>query len=86
MRRDIEQINGLMESIIADTTVPRNIRKAVQDAKTLVNGPEKSLSVNLTSAIYALDEALNDINLPFHTRPEIMSIISELERLKEQAK
>ena len=52
--------------------------------------PERLLKggddVNMTGAIYLLDECLNDINMPFHTRPAIMEIISELERMKEEMK
>ena len=81
----IDSINELMRGIINDGAVPKNIKKSVQEAKNKINSQEAP-EVALTSAIYLLDECLNDINMPFHTRPELMSIISELERIKEEAK
>ncbi len=81
---DVNGIFYLMDDILGDNGVPRNIRKSVSDAKEKVKAGASD--VNLTSAIYLLDECLNDINMPFHTRPAIMEVISELERMKEEMK
>lgn len=83
-QQDIDGVIYLMENIINDNSVPKNIRKSVSDAKKKLQAGGSD--VNLTSAIYVLDECLNDINMPFHTRPELMEIISELERIKEEMK
>lgn len=81
---DIDGVIYLMDNILSDNGVPRNIRKSVEDAKARVlKGGD---DVNLTGAIYLLDECLNDINMPFHTRPSVMEILSELERMKEEMK
>ena len=83
-KSEVDGIIYLIEDIISDNGVPRNIRKSVSDAKErLLKGGD---DVNMTGAIYLLDECLNDINMPFHTRPAIMEIISELERMKEEMK
>jgi hypothetical protein len=74
-----------MDSILGDSAVPKNIKRAIQDARNKINSAGNP-NVTFTSAIYLLDECLNDINMPFHTRPELMSIISELERMKEETK
>ena len=86
MTDEIEQLADMMENISNDTSVPRNIRKAVGDARDVIIKQGEKPEVKFTSAIYTLDEVLNDINMPFHTRTELMSIISELERLKESLK
>lgn len=83
-KEDVDGVIYLMDNIIGDNGVPRNIRKSVTDAKEKLQ--LEGNEVNFTSAIYLLDECLNDINMPFHTRPEIMEIISELERMKEEMK
>jgi len=83
-RKDLNGVIDHMENVANDSGIPRNIRKSVSDAKDrLTNGGQ---DVDLTSAIYTLDECLNDINMPFHVRPELMEIISQLERIKEDAK
>ena len=84
-KEELDAINQMMEVVIEDNSVPKNIRRTVNEAKEKINSDENE-EVTLTSALYLLDEALNDINMPFHTRTELMSIISELERLKEKLK
>lgn len=82
---DSTYLNELMEAVIQDTSVPRNIRKVVEDAKNKIESKEES-EVNISSAVYMLDDISNDINMPAHTRTEIWTIISELENLKEKVK
>ena len=87
-KQDAEQLDyvaELMDSVIEDTSVPRNIRKALDDAKQKILGQEK-MDVAVTSAIYILDDISNDINMPSHARTEIWQIISELESIREHSK
>jgi len=74
-----------MDSVIEDTSVPRNIRKALDDARNKILSQEKQ-DVAVTSAIYILDDISNDINMPSHARTEIWQIISELESIREKSK
>ena len=80
----LKEVLDLMDEVISDTSVPRNIRKTVEDAKEKIS--EKADATSLSMAIYLLDDISNDINMPAHTRTEIWTIISELESLKEKAK
>ena len=82
----VDEIIQLMDEIIQDTSVPRNIRSAVSEAKELVVKKEGDPVVNLTQAIYILDEAANDVNIPMHTRTQLWSLISALEAYKESLK
>lgn len=82
----IKQVAEIMESIIEDTTVPRNIRNKINESKVKILAKEGEVNVNLSSAIYLIDEISNDINMPFHTRTELWSILSELESIKEELK
>lgn len=75
----------LMDAVIEDVAVPRNIRKAVEEAKQKVLSKEKK-SIAITSALYVLNDVSNDINMPSHTRTEIWSIISSLEAIREKNK
>lgn len=85
MDNELNDVAELMEEVIEDTTVPRNIRRSVDDAKQKIMSKEE-IGLRITSAIYSLDDISNDINMPAHTRTEIWTIISELERLREKSK
>lgn len=82
----VKQICILMDGIIDDHSVPRNIRTAVSESKDRLMKEISNPEIALASAIYKLDEVANDINMPFHARSSIWSITSELERLKEEIK
>ena len=81
----VEYAADLMDAIMEDTSVPRNIRKIVDDAKLKISSKE-ALNVNVSNAIYLMEDTSNDINMPAHTRTEIWTIISELESIRELIK
>ncbi len=82
---EIESVVEMMDAILEDTGVPRNIRNVIGEAKAkVVESEDKNIAV--VEAVYALDDISNDINMPAHTRTEIWSIISELENIKEKLK
>lgn len=82
---ELQAVKELMESLVSDTAVPRNIRKAVEDARSKLEGLEE-ISHKISSSIYLLDDISNDINMPSHARTDIWQIISKLESIREKAK
>ena len=82
----LKEVSGLMEPIIEDTTVPKNIRTKISKAKEEVLKEEGDKALNIVNAIYLIEEVSNDINMPFHVRTELWSILSELESIKEELK
>ncbi len=73
----------IMEEIIDDRAVPRNVRSKVEEAisKVKQNNP-----TTLSEAIYLLDDISNDVNMPDHTRTDIWHVISLVEDMKEKMK
>jgi uncharacterized protein (UPF0147 family) len=47
----------------------------------LVKGNQDQ-AVRVTSAIYTIDEIVNDVNIPMHTKTALWNIVSDLEALK----
>ncbi len=82
----VKEIFSLMDVVLSDRSIPKNVRKIVEDGKSRMNDKAENLSVSLSTTIYELDEAVNDINIPMHARSEIWGIISALEKLKEETK
>lgn len=73
----------IMEEIINDRAVPRNIRLKVEEA---ISKLKQNNSTTLSEAIYLLDDISNDVNMPEHTRTDIWHIISLVEDMKEKMK
>lgn len=86
IKKEIDEVADLMQEVIDDRSVPRNIRGAIEEARNKISAAKKAEGLNFSEAIYLLDDISNDINMPAHTRTEIWNIISKLETIKEQVK
>ena len=49
-KKELEHIAEIMDNVVADNSVPRNIRSAVQDAKT--KAMEKVIALALTESLH----------------------------------
>jgi len=79
---ELEPILKLLEDIMGDRTVPRNIRAAIETAKQDLEDDKKDMDLKLNSAISILDEITNDPNIPMYTRTQIWNVVSMLETIK----
>ncbi|MEM5883124.1 MAG: UPF0147 family protein [Candidatus Aenigmatarchaeota archaeon] len=79
--KGMEQVMALLEKIINDRTVPKNIRKAAEDSKNVLNSNEAP-EVKISTAISILDEIINDPNMPMYTRTQIWNVVSLLEEIR----
>jgi len=80
--KKLEEIVKVLDQLIEDTSVPRNIRRSAEEAKQALLDKEKDAGVRVSSAIYILEEISNDRNLPMHARTLVWNIASELETVK----
>lgn len=81
MEAKIQDIKQMIDSVLEDTSVPKNIRKALSDAKGRLNGTEEPI-VKVSAAIYLIEPVSEDVNMPAHARTQIWAIISALESIK----
>ncbi|MDE1810456.1 MAG: UPF0147 family protein [Candidatus Micrarchaeota archaeon] len=77
----IKNIVKHMEMLMEDTSVPKNVRSAITEARNKLNSQGEYI-VRVSSAIYSLDAVSNDINLPPQARTGIWNILSMLESIK----
>ncbi len=75
-------ITEVLNQVIEDTSVPRNIRRSAEEAKNILMNEDEDVSVRVSSALYILEEISNDRNLPLHARTIIWNVASELETVK----
>ena len=79
-------IVNMLEQVINDRTVPKNIRKACEDTKIAMNKPADSDELKISTAIHLLDEITNDPNMPLYARTQIWNIVSMLEQARRLLK
>ena len=76
----ISQIISLMDLMLEDMSVPRNVKKAVEDAKRRLM-EKGDPTIRAGAAIYYIQEINEDINLPQHARTQVWQILSALESI-----
>lgn len=84
MPEDLSKIIEMLDLLTEDTSVPRNVRTVLSDAKNKLNDKANDFVTCVSGAIYSLEEVSNDINLPMHARTMIWNLMSELESIKEK--
>ncbi len=84
MDEQIERLIPLLDMLVNDNSVPRNVRTKLAAAKERLAGNDE-FSTKVSYAVYALDEVSNDINLPMHARTLVWNLLSEFEALKNKA-
>lgn len=77
----IDQIKKQMDLLLNDTSVPKNVKSAIKEAKDHLNEQADDV-VRVSSAIYSIDSISNDINLPAQARTAVWNVLSMLESIK----
>jgi hypothetical protein len=76
-----ESVLEVLDRIMQDDTVPRNIRKISGEIKENLLHGEESLAIKASSAISILEDLSADPNIPMHVRTLIWNLSSQLERI-----
>ncbi|MBU0526940.1 MAG: UPF0147 family protein [Candidatus Micrarchaeota archaeon] len=78
---DMKEVSEMLSSLVNDSTIPKNIRKALSDAKIRLDSDEEA-NVKISAAVYLIESITEDINMPPHARTQIWAIMSALESQK----
>ena len=76
-----EEAATLLEAIINDRGVPKNVKSSVEEAFNVLHNPNAK-NVRVAEAVSILDEIATDPNLSVHTRTVLWDAVSKLEALK----
>lgn len=77
-----ERCNQILQHIMEDTSVPRNIRRAAENSKDILANEDEEPTIRASTVISILDEISNDPNIPIHARTLIWNVLSELESIR----
>lgn len=75
----------MLDELISDYSIPRNIRKNIQTAKIKLTQKNGNLDIRAATSSSTLDEIVNDPNTPGHARTQIYTIMGKLEILQKKA-
>ncbi len=83
VQRSVERSKFLLKQISEDSSVPRNIRRAANEAIAILENENESPAVRAQNAIAILDEPSQDPNCPNHARTKIWHVSSLLEPIRD---
>ena len=78
-----DRVNRILQHIMEDTSVPRNIRRAAEESKDILAKDDEEPTIRASTVISILDEISNDPNIPIHARTLIWNVLSELESIRD---
>ena len=79
--QNIEEVCEILDYIMNENSVPRDIREAANESSQLLKDDEKDQSVRISTVLGKLDEISNDPNIPVHARTLIWEVLSKLEAI-----
>jgi uncharacterized protein (UPF0147 family) len=79
----IEKAIELLEDIMNDRGVPRNVKSSIEESINSMKKEEESENVKISTLISVLDEASNDPNISLYARTKIWDAVSKLEELNK---
>ncbi len=77
----LKQCVEVLDRIINDDSVPRNIRRNADSMKNILSNEKETPSVRASMVISKLDDIGNDPNVPVHTRTLVWGLSSQLETI-----
>ncbi len=80
---DVNEVIDMIESMIEDSSVPRNVKKALEEAKLSLK-ESKDINVAVMKAVYSIEKITDDQNIPSHVRMDLWNVISALESIKTE--
>jgi len=82
----IHEIIHRIDSVISDNSVPRNVKRAAEEAKKALANTGADIHMKKNEAISILSEVSEDCNLPMQGRTKLWGILSALETLDADGK
>jgi uncharacterized protein (UPF0147 family) len=79
----IDKALELLEDVMKDRGVPRNVKTAIEDSIKVIKNEKESDGVKISTMISMLDDASNDPNLSLYARTKIWDVVSKLEELSK---
>lgn len=81
MDERITQIQELIDEIVSDNQMPKNVREKLSRVTNVLK-EDTELSLKTTKALDILDELCNDSNLQAYIRTQLWNIASVLESIR----
>lgn len=83
IQKSFNEIETLLNGLITDRGVPRNIKRIAQRCIDETKKEDETPGVISSNVMYMVGDLSTDPNIPFHSRTVVYRIISILESIKD---
>jgi uncharacterized protein len=80
----VNEIIKMMDDFCNDSSVPKNVRGAVEEARKRMKDETTELGVRVSDSIYKIEKVTEDPNIIPHARMGLWNILSALEAVKKR--
>ncbi|MDD5337057.1 MAG: UPF0147 family protein [Candidatus ainarchaeum sp.] len=81
MEPKVQAVVELINTVLEDSSIPKNIRAVLANAKSRLMTSEE-ITLKVSAAIYMIEPISEDVNMPSYARTQVWSILSALESIK----
>jgi len=81
---NLDEVIQEMDETLSDPSTPARIKRALEKISTDLKEKNPDTAIKVTTAIYELEEVVDDINIPMHSKTMLWDLISDLESIKEE--
>lgn len=78
----LDRVVDKIDETSEDYSMPGRVRNTLKRVSKDLKREDQDLAVRITTAVYEIDEIINDINIPMHAKTALWDIISDLEAIK----
>ena len=76
---ELEQLFNLLDSVDQDYSIPRNVRRKVENVKKILSDESVPKDLRKANALEILDDLANNPNVPIHARSLIWNAMGQIE-------
>jgi Uncharacterized protein conserved in archaea len=76
---ELEQLFNLLDSMDQDYSIPRNVRRRVENVKKILSDESVPNDLRKANALEILDDLANNPNVPMHARSLIWNAMGLIE-------
>ena len=77
-----DDVLNRIDEAIKNPSIPRRVKVVLERVSSEIKNNGADMDISLTTAIYELDEIVNDVNISMQAKTVIWDLISILEALK----
>ncbi len=81
MLEDMQKYINILDTIMNDESVPKNIRRSAENMKKTLSNEKEPRLQRAAKVASELENIGNDPNIPFHTRTMVWGLSSQLESI-----